>query len=596
MRNFINYGIDTHGRTGGKIRSVCPKCKDSRGNPGDKSLSVDLDTGWCHCFHCEAHFRVPDEKYTPSVKPADTPPPVFVEANLNLPAVVADYFAARGIQSDTLRAMRVTAQYESVYVRRGERHIPSVEQCIAFNYFERDRLVNVKFRTLNKEFKLVKGAELIPYNIDAIAGRDICYVVEGEIDALSLHQVGRTEVVSVPSGANANLTWMERFVDSHFADKRLIFLATDMDECGRRLRTALLERLGATRCRIVTFSPDCKDANEELVKHGPDSLLRCLDAAREPGLEEVVCAADMRGDLLHLMEHGLARGKETGLENLDALCTFETGRLMVVTGRPGDGKSEFVDELVTRLCLRHDWHALYFSPENTPLALHQCKLIERLAGRKFRRDGVMDDRYLDSIIGWLSSHVAHIRSGNRPYTPENVLDIARVSVARHGTRILVIDPLNRLEQRLQAGQTELQYISNLLNSLTRFAEQQNCLVILVAHPRKVNRTADGQLRRVEMNDINGSADFGNKCDYCLVVERDHARNLARVHVDKVRFKHLGHTGTCSFLYNVENGRFQPCRESGGAVSLSLFDVKYQEGGWIPLQPAAGEPSTVTSTL
>ena len=34
----------------------------------------------------------------------------------------------------------------------------------------------------------------------------------------------------------------------------------------------------------------------------------------------------------------------------DEHCTLEPRRLLVITGRPGDGKSEFTDELVLRLC------------------------------------------------------------------------------------------------------------------------------------------------------------------------------------------------------------------------------------------------------
>ena len=60
MRNFSQAGIDTGGHISGKIKTTCPKCKDTRTHPEDKSLSVDIDTGWCFCFHCEARLRVPD--------------------------------------------------------------------------------------------------------------------------------------------------------------------------------------------------------------------------------------------------------------------------------------------------------------------------------------------------------------------------------------------------------------------------------------------------------------------------------------------------------------------------------------------------------
>ena len=96
---------------------------------------------------------------------------------------------------------------------------------------------------------------------------------------------------------------------------------------------------------------------------------------------------------------------------------------------------------------------------------------------------------------------------------------------------------------------------------------------------KVNRNLNGELRRVEMNDINGSADFANKCDYCLVVERDRGAGITRVHIEKVRFRHLGETGSCGFTYNKDCGRYQPCRERPGGNDRNLFDVEYPESFW-----------------
>ena len=95
----------------------------------------------------------------------------------------------------------------------------------------------MKFRDAAKHFKMVKGAELIPWNIDAIKGKEKCYITEGEIDALSLIAAGLEEVVSVPNGAGgANLQWLDRFVESHFDDKTEIILAMDTDKRGVELR------------------------------------------------------------------------------------------------------------------------------------------------------------------------------------------------------------------------------------------------------------------------------------------------------------------------------------------------------------------------
>lgn len=70
-----------------------------------------------------------------------------------------------------------------------------------------------------------------------------------------------------------------------------------------------------------------------------------------------------------------------------------------------------------------------------------------------------------------------------------ILSKGRELVARRGIRIFVIDPLNRIEHDMRPGQTETQYLSTLLNRLSGFATRNHCLVVLVAHPRKMNRNA-----------------------------------------------------------------------------------------------------------
>lgn len=141
----------------------------------------------------------------------------------------------RGIPMDVLTRMKIEERLEFLPQTGKE------EACICFPYLEDGVMKNMKFRDAAKHFKMVKGAELIPWNIDAIKGKEKCYITEGEIDALSLIAAGLEEVVSVPNGAGgANLQWLDRFVESHFDDKAEIILAMDTDRRGVELRDELV--------------------------------------------------------------------------------------------------------------------------------------------------------------------------------------------------------------------------------------------------------------------------------------------------------------------------------------------------------------------
>lgn len=497
------------------------------------------------------------------------------------PAQLTWLTEVRRLSPEAIRELGITYAVHFM-PQSGQKH-----PCLCFNYYVDKKLVNIKYRTTDtKLFALTTGAELVPYHIDAIRNTPEAIITEGELDAAAFVTAGRTDVVSVPSGANRNLTWMDRFMESHFEQKRTVYIAVDTDTKGTELRDELLRRLGTERCRVVTYGEGCKDANELLIQSGPEALLKALTDAPEIPLEGVFGAEDVSQEMRALFENGLGKGADTGLENLDPICTFETGRLCVITGHPGDGKSEFADELVLRLCLRHEWRAAFFSPENQPLPYHLSKLTEKLTGHHFKLGALTEQQY-EASQRYLQENIFSILPAT-DFSVDSILERARQLVVRRGIRTLIIDPFNCLEHQIPAGQTETQYISSFLDRLSNFARRHRVLVILVAHPRKMQRDPNtGRLPVPNLQDINGSAAFVNKCDFGLVVERDRGAEVTRIHVKKVKFRQLGSIGECAFVYNTVNGRYTPCREVRDAEQAKdrIKDVKFDCGTWLERKEA-----------
>lgn len=576
MHNFHLLGINVNGRTSGRIKTLCPKCREQRRDKRDKSLSVNLDTGQYKCHYCgwsgqqSAGARSPYEQKTTIAHRFPRGMNTLSETHLRWITEV------RHISLKAIEQLGISSATE--YMPQTQKK----EESICFHYYENGERVNTKYRDLQKNFKLITGAELIPYNIDGIKDTPEAIITEGEMDAASFVTAGRTDVVSVPGGANQNLTWMDRFAESHFEGKQVIYIAVDTDNKGEILKKELLRRLGRERCRVVTYGEGCKDANELLVKSGKEALLQALAEAPQQPLEGVFTADDISDELRTLFENGLTRGAETGWEEFDKLCTFELGRFCIITGHPGDGKSEFTDELVMHLCLRHEWRVAYFSPENLPLSYHLAKLFEKLTGNHFKQGFMPEIRY-EATKSFLTANVSSILP-KEDFSVDSILGRARELVSRRGIRTLVIDPFNKLEHRIPPGQTETQYISSFLDRLSGFAVRYHCLVILVAHPRKMPRDpATGLLPVPTLQDINGSAAFVNKCDFGLVVERDRGAGITRIHVKKVKFRHLGGIGECTFVYNTTNGRYSPTGEApdpGSPAASKITNTKFDNGTWI----------------
>lgn len=558
MINWRKYGIDAPLGGSGNKKVFCPQCHAERHDKRDKSLSINLATGEFHCHYCgfsgcaaekEAwekdrpwHNYAPIKRQKPEYKKPQPRPAVPMSER------AIAWFQSRGISVATLQALKVTEGSEWMPQKNGQAN------TVQFNYYRDGELINTKFRTGDKCFKLVSGAELLPYNIDGIKGCKECIITEGEMDALSFYEVGRHDVVSVPNGANANLDYLDDYIEAYFEDKETIFIASDTDTKGVMLRDELVRRFGAERCRVLEYGDGCKDANEHLMKYGRDSLLKCLADAPEIKVEGVFTVSDFEQSLDALFENGWQKGVTIGFPNFDRLCSFETKRLCVVTGIPGSGKSEFIDEIAERLNMRYGWRFAYFSPENAPLAYHASKLIEKFTGKRFNSKSLTFGEYKE-VKEHLETDFYFICPSDN-FRVDTILDRAKYLVRRRGIKSLVIDPYNRLESE-QGGRSETLYISELLDKLTNFAQRNDILIILMAHPTKQPRSKDGTIDAPTLYDISGSANFFNKADFGIVVHRNRTENTVEVHVQKVKFRHLGEVGTALFKYNLNNGRYVP---------------------------------------
>src|SRR5574344_691557 len=206
------------------------------------------------------------------------------------------WFEGRGISRQTVEALKITEGEEWMPQKNGQAN------TIQFNYYRNGELINTKFRTGDKCFKLCSGAELLPYNIDSIKGTKECIITEGEMDALSVVECGRFDVISVPNGANANLAYLDDYIEEYFDDKETIFIASDTDTKGVILRDELLRRFGAERCRILEYGEGCKDANEHLMKFGRESLLQCLANAPDVKIEGIFTVSDFEQSLDAIFE------------------------------------------------------------------------------------------------------------------------------------------------------------------------------------------------------------------------------------------------------------------------------------------------------
>ena len=550
INGFLIDQFNQHGLEVGATQGICPLCSHSRKPEHKKAKcsSYDWERGLGTCHNCDKTYQIhtyqrkgasekvyarPDE---PTIKP--------------LNQKVLDWFKTREIYEGTLNAMKVEHGPEFM-PQTGKR-----ESVIKFNYYMGDQLINVKYRDGRKNFKLFKGAEKVFYNINSIVGYNECVIVEGEMDALSLYEVGIRNVVSVPNGATLNsnnLDYLDNCID-YFEDKEKIILAVDTDDAGQALQRELVRRLGAEVCYIVTFD-DCKDANEYLIKYGDTALIQKMLKAKPVPLENVTTFNDIEEDVSDFVKHGFKPGFQIGLENFDNIFSTYTGQFISVTGIPSCGKSDFVDQMVVGYNKNYHWKTAFASPENQPTYLHAHKLMRKLWQDMPSKDDIGSDKW--KRIGAKVNDNFFFIDMER-YSLEAVLRKGAELVKRKGIKCLVIDPYNKVRDA-NAGTADVNvYTLEYLTKLEVFAKKYDVLVIVVAHPTKMYKDKNGNMEEPNMYNIKGGGEWYDASYHGLLVHRNYEAKTVKVKVLKVKFQNLGENGAeAHFNWEPKSGTFIP---------------------------------------
>lgn len=516
----------------GENPQKCPVCSDDRkkGNQNKKCFSYNASTGLGKCHNCEfSCFRKNENQKTytrPQLK-------TFSRYSEKL----VEWFQKRQITVATLEKMRVTESTE---------WMPQTEQemnVICFNYYREGDLINIKFRDGKKNFKLVTGAEKIFYNIDGIKDQKTVYIVEGEMDCLTMVQGGFTNTVSVPNGAHKttnNLDYLDRCY-LYFENVEQVFICTDHDQPGENLANELARRIGVEKCFRVNLN-GFKDVNEQLCTLGK------VDVSNYTAfpITGIYTVSDHWEAFLTLLKNGFPKGwKPRG--TLGTLLSFHPGYISIVTGIPGHGKSEVVDQILLQLCIDYNLRGGFFTPENWPTELHVLKLIEKLVGKSAFKcspeELTKGKNFLDERIVWVYPEEG--------YSLTDILNKVRQAVLKYGIQWFVIDPWNKLEHQ----DDSTSYVSRCLDEISNFNKKNGTHSFIVAHPTKMRMNQEtGKYDAPGLYDISGSANFYNKADIGMTMYKEGDGKNTLI-IQKVKFKFWGQVGTVPLNWNQDNGRY-----------------------------------------
>lgn len=607
---LLDLGIKLTRRSG-QEKVLCPQCSNARKNKRDRCLSVNVTTGEYHCHNCQWRGNVRLFEKRRETKIYDKPDRAMMQ-NAELKEKIIQWFwDERKISKQTLDKFLIFAKEEWMPAAGKKMN------CICFPYFRGEELINVKFRDAAKGFRMVKDAELIFYNLNSIAEKKRCIIVEGEIDCLAAYEAGFGQsetdplceygVVSVPNGAstsdNANLEYLDNCSD-WFLPLDEIIIATDGDKAGRNLCSELVRRIGVERCRIVNYPADCKiadkdgnlrpckDLNELLVHFGKEKVVETvLNAAAIP-VDGIYFVEDVIESMVATFKQGATMGDTTRFEELDKKFRWKKGELNLCTGYGNAGKTYWFLQLMLTKSIYDGWKWGVFSPENYPANDFYEDLIEMYAGKWVAK--MTEQEYRDAAE-FVGKHIFYVYP-DHDHDLTTIHEKFRYLILKKGIDGVLIDPWNQLDHNLNRYQREDQYLSECFKDIKRFALMNHICYSIIAHPKNPTYNQDRSLPIADMYDLSGGSMWANKMDNIMSYHRpryheDKNSPEAQVWTQKIKRKRTGgEPGSVDLFLNWQQKRFSempsnisPCDPMLAAKvksGASQKEIVYN-AGWLP---------------
>lgn len=285
---------------------------------------------------------------------------------------------------------------------------------------------------------------------------------------------------------------------------------------------------------------------------------------------DVIYGATVKENALNIFKNGYEKVTGIGLEKLDNLFKLKKGELTCLTGIGNYGKTAWLKwYLLIRILVFGEKFAA-FVPEDNPPEEYYHDFVEILLGKNCSDKNFNGTPNLnkppiavyENAYDFISRHVFYLYPKTNTPTPEYILEAFLKLIIEEGVSGVITDPWNQLAHSYTNTARSDQYLEVALGNFSRFAQINDVYNIIVAHPTKLAKLANGNYPCPDVFELSGGAMWNNKLENILVYHRpfrqtDAHNPIAELHTKKIkRQKSVGKIGILEMEYRLEKRRFE----------------------------------------
>lgn len=294
------------------------------------------------------------------------------------------------------------------------------------------------------------------------------------------------------------------------------------------LEKALMRGLIATASEVISKAYTETEDSLELLDEAEQRIFTISEQRMKKNFVPMSSAVHSTMEMLQSIhgKHSGVTGVPSAFTDLDNLTGgFQNSDLIIVAGRPSQGKTAFVLSVARNAAVLHDIPIGFFSLEmsNQQLVMRLICAEARVDAHKVRTGRLPEDEWkkLSMSVGRL--YKAKIFIDDTPAL--TVLELrakARRLKAEHGIGMIVVDYL-QLMQGPRSAQSREQEISAISRSLKALAKELNIPVIALS---QLNRAVETRTdKRPVLADLRESGAIEQDADVVLFVHRPEAYGI-----------------------------------------------------------------------